>query len=314
MTTAIGATTGASNLVSLEAHRDAQSLARETSAMARLQALARRNRPELQALAKQRKHRLRAASLSAWVWAGVALTLGALAGALASYTLVPIKQVQVERVVQETRYVLQSYAPGESGSAQSGSVAEQAGESASPAHAASAGLPGAGPTGAGSALLSPGPAAMPQGAPMALQQPVAAGQRTPEPSPGKTPQNAAKAAPSMAQTQAGAKPIAEPAPNAASVATAQSTASPGKEGSGAYEEPQLHSQSPSLPQQPSIPRSKVLASLSYKVLGVPVDGVLNLEVDGVIKSIRVGQQLPDGSTLTQALANTNEFVTSRAKP
>ena len=47
---------------------------------------------------------------------------------------------------------------------------------------------------------------------------------------------------------------------------------------------------------------------------MPVDGVLNLEVDGVIKSIRVGQQLPDGSTLTQALANTNEFVTSRAKP
>ena len=67
------------------------------------------------------------------------------------------------RVVQETRYVLQSYAPGESGSAQSGSVVEQAGESASPAHAASAGPPGAGPTGAGSALLSPGPAAMPQG-------------------------------------------------------------------------------------------------------------------------------------------------------
>ena len=32
--------------------------------MARLQALARRNRPELQALAKQRKHRLRAALLA----------------------------------------------------------------------------------------------------------------------------------------------------------------------------------------------------------------------------------------------------------
>lgn len=48
----------------------------------------------------------------------------------------------------------------------------------------------------------------------------------------------------------------------------------------------------------------------WKVVGVPVDGILNLEVGGAVRSYRVGDRLPNGAVLAEASAERNSFKTN----
>ncbi len=47
-----------------------------------------------------------------------------------------------------------------------------------------------------------------------------------------------------------------------------------------------------------------------KVINVPVDGVLQLDVDGAVRAFKVGDALPDGSRLKQANAQSGTFETT----
>jgi hypothetical protein len=46
---------------------------------------------------------------------------------------------------------------------------------------------------------------------------------------------------------------------------------------------------------------------SLKVIGVPVDGILNIDVAGAVRSYKIGDRLPDGKVLNEANAERNTF-------
>jgi len=56
--------------------------------------------------------------------------------------------------------------------------------------------------------------------------------------------------------------------------------------------------------------STVLPPTGLKVINVPLDGVLNLDVDGAVRAFKVGDVLPDGSRLKQASAQSGTFETT----
>jgi len=56
-----------------------------------------------------------------------------------------------------------------------------------------------------------------------------------------------------------------------------------------------------------------LAAPSLKVINVPIDGVLNLDVDGAVRAFKVGDVLPDGSRLKQASAQSGSFETTERR-
>lgn len=56
----------------------------------------------------------------------------------------------------------------------------------------------------------------------------------------------------------------------------------------------------------------VIKPVELRVIGIPVDGVLQLDVGGVVRQFKPGQMLPNGEVLTEANAASNKFKTNRS--
>lgn len=59
------------------------------------------------------------------------------------------------------------------------------------------------------------------------------------------------------------------------------------------------------------PREAVSKAAELRVIGIPVDGVLQLDVNGIVRQFKPGQVLPNGEVLTEANAASNKFKTNR---
>ena len=60
-----------------------------------------------------------------------------------------------------------------------------------------------------------------------------------------------------------------------------------------------------------VPREVVTKTAELRVIGIPVDGVLQLDVNGTVRQFKPGQTLPNGEVLTEANASSNKFKTNR---
>ena len=140
----------------------------------------------------------------------------------------------------------------------------------------------------------------------AAQAPISATQASAGDKPAGLPPGGPQGDPVGAQNAA---PTAQPT-QASATATATTTAA----GRGPSDRPSNQLlQFPSAPRQaqsnsqaaakqptPSAPRAKVLS--------VPIDGMVTVEIDGAVRPYRVGQTLPNGQTVLSADASTGKFV------
>lgn len=90
---------------------------------------------------------------------------------------------------------------------------------------------------------------------------------------------------------------------------AQVALPPAPSASAVEEKPRSVSSIYEAPQAVQAPAAKKIEP-SLRVVNVPIDGLLNLDVQGSVRSYKVGERLPDGSVLQNADAKTGKFSTT----
>ena len=266
---------------------DQRASARAVSAEVRRKFLAERSKREVAAIRRNRLARLVATKRWWWIMIGVTTVVSMSIGASALWwwqqsATVPLKAAaiaQLQLAPETAKKATQSTMPSVA-TVSTGSPPIPSSPATVPVIAA--------------ATLPAGH--MPSGIPMAQAQVIK--QAVPSQA-GKQPVHVA--------TQSVAQAVLKPQPSTQYEATAPSVAKAATPALAV-----VPASSPITTQAANATSSTVIGNTFYQVVGVPVDGVLQIKIgkDPAIKPIRVGERLPSGEVLRRANSDTGQVETS----